>query len=260
MKTQINEQALEVRGWFPKGGVTCTEAINAQCGIVTSDPTNCKPLFFRGSCNEFIDASVINALVSELINVINLVPAPSQEPYDCTRLDNVARNLKLFVGGSNPAGMVSAFYRDTPPKGWLICDGKSYDQATYPILAEAMGVAPGETITLPDLRGEFIRGWIETRSDIPSEVGRGLGSTEQDTFKAHNHIGTTTEAGEHYHTIPWVLGNADGGNSGRGNAGGTTNTSAAGKHTHNVIINNTGDQETRPRNVALLYCIFTGQI
>ena len=52
-----------------------------------------------------------------------------------------------------PLGAIQAFTIGTAPNGWLLCDGSTYDQTTHPELFAVLGVA-----TLPDLRGEFLRG------------------------------------------------------------------------------------------------------
>ncbi|TYL41699.1 phage tail protein [Dickeya sp. ws52] len=46
----------------------------------------------------------------------------------------------------------------TPPAGWLKCNGQAFDKNAFPKLAQAY---PGGV--LPDLRGEFIRGWDDGR-------------------------------------------------------------------------------------------------
>ncbi|WP_435300708.1 phage tail protein [Escherichia coli] len=46
----------------------------------------------------------------------------------------------------------------TPPTGWLKCNGSSFSLTSYPALA---AVFPSGV--LPDLRGEFIRGWDDGR-------------------------------------------------------------------------------------------------
>ncbi|MDK7016971.1 phage tail protein, partial [Escherichia coli] len=46
----------------------------------------------------------------------------------------------------------------TPPAGWLKCDGRAFTKEQYPVLARAY-----PTLRLPDLRGEFIRGWDDGR-------------------------------------------------------------------------------------------------
>ncbi|WP_086873825.1 phage tail protein [Kosakonia pseudosacchari] len=57
-----------------------------------------------------------------------------------------------------PVGGVVAWPQATPPLGWLTCNGAAFDKAKYPKLALAYPSG-----VLPDLRGEFIRGWDNGR-------------------------------------------------------------------------------------------------
>nr|WP_081483345.1 phage tail protein [Pectobacterium parmentieri] len=60
------------------------------------------------------------------------------------------------------------------PSGWLKCNGLSFDKNIYTILAK---VYPSGI--LPDLRGEFIRGWDDGRQ---VDNGRGLLISQQATI------------------------------------------------------------------------------
>ncbi len=69
------------------------------------------------------------------------------------------RQLETLV----PPGTVIAFAGDTPPEGWLPCDGSSVSRADYPALFAAIGTTHGEgeqvsSFRLPDFRGRFLRG------------------------------------------------------------------------------------------------------
>ena len=122
-----------------------------------------------------------------------------------------------------PAGAVMAFYRSTPPAGWLECNGQSV--AAYPNL-----VALGLT-NAPDLRGEFVRGWDNGKGTDP---GRALGSTQAQDIQPHTHLyGAQSAYGVGFAGVGTI------------NAGATYSTSS------------TGGTETRPRNIALMYCIKT---
>ncbi|WP_236637350.1 phage tail protein [Photorhabdus australis] len=57
-----------------------------------------------------------------------------------------------------PVGVPLPWPTEIPPKGWLKCNGAAFDKSLYPKLAE---IYPGGN--LPDLRGEFIRGWDDGR-------------------------------------------------------------------------------------------------
>src|SRR5699024_11938923 len=53
-----------------------------------------------------------------------------------------------------------------PISGWLKCNGAAFSSEMYPNLAKAY-----PTLKLPDLRGEFIRGWDDGRG---VDAGRGI--------------------------------------------------------------------------------------
>ena len=140
---------------------------------------------------------------------------------------------------ANPAGTVITFAGETVPTGYLECDGSIFDRATYPNLFNAINTIytydddPDTQFRVPDLRGEFVRGWSNGKAGI--DVGRALGSFQGDQFAEHAHGIATGDAA------------AADGLSGGGNRVSdtiTVNTNTAGSGT-----------ETRPRNFALMYCI-----
>jgi hypothetical protein len=66
--------------------------------------------------------------------------------------------------GDTPVGTVSWFAGPVAPAGWLIADGAILDRTTYSALFAAIGTLYGagngvSTFQIPDLRGQFIRGW-----------------------------------------------------------------------------------------------------
>ena len=136
-----------------------------------------------------------------------------------------------------PAGAVFAFAMNAAPAGYLKCNGAAVSRAAYPALFAAIGTShgPGDgatTFNLPDLRGEFVRGWDDGRG---IDAGRAFGSPQADDFKSHKH------------TFPVSSNDANIGSY----ADATPEPSASGTATTNA----TGGDETRPRNIALLYCI-----
>ena len=62
--------------------------------------------------------------------------------------------LGLGEGSALPVGVPVPWPSATPPTGWLKCNGAAFSAEEYPELAKAY---PANK--LPDLRGEFIRGW-----------------------------------------------------------------------------------------------------
>jgi microcystin-dependent protein len=133
-----------------------------------------------------------------------------------------------------PIGTVSWFAGNAAPTGYLKANGASLSTTTYAALFAAIGYTfggSGSSFNVPDLRGEFIRGWDDSRG---VDSGRVFGSAQADDLKSHTHDVALTTASRNpgvataqTYSIP----------------GGTTATTS------------TGGTETRPRNIALLACI-----
>lgn len=146
-----------------------------------------------------------------------------------------------LINTSQSAGEVAAFARNSPPVGWLVCDGAVVSRTTYARLFAAIGTTFGAgngstTFQLPDLRGEFLRGWDAGRG---VDVNRLFGSTQSHDLASHRHFTPT---------ILREVFDSTGGDAGYGQ------DTPYGQGP-NVFTSNTGGSETRPRNVALLYCI-----
>lgn len=133
-----------------------------------------------------------------------------------------------------PPGMVISYAGQTVPSGYLECDGSAINRILYSDLFSVIGTSFGigngsTTFNVPDLRGEFVRGWDNGKG---TDAGRLFGSFQADEIRAHNHSG--------------VSGPPTGNLSGGGNRGSDTGV---------YTTNSTGGSETRPRNIALMYCI-----
>lgn len=154
------------------------------------------------------------------------------------------------VASSTPAGAVMAFAMTTAPTGWLECDGAEVSRTTYSNLFAAIGTTfgagdgaldpptdPATTFNIPDMRGVFVRGWANAKANVDADnmydAGRNFGTEQADAFKSHSH------------TFKGATGSSGSGTSSRDSVPETQNTGL------------TGDVETRPRNVALMYCIKT---
>ena len=87
--------------------------------------------------------------------------------------------LGLGEGSALPVGVPVPWPSATLPTGWLKCNGAAFSAEEYPELAKAY-----PTNKLPDLRGEFIRGWDDGRG---VDAGRALLSLQDDSFEAHRH-------------------------------------------------------------------------
>ncbi|EHK7639516.1 tail fiber protein [Escherichia coli] len=83
--------------------------------------------------------------------------------------------LGLGEGSALPVGVPVPWPSATPPTGWLKCNGAAFSAEEYPELAKAY-----PTNKLPDLRGEFIRGWDDGRN---VDAGRALLSQQGDAMQ-----------------------------------------------------------------------------
>ncbi|CWY87516.1 gp19 [Salmonella enterica subsp. enterica serovar Typhi] len=92
-------------------------------------------------------------------------------------IKDVLNYLGLGEGSALPVGVPVPWPTATPPAGWLKCDGRTFTKEQYPVLAR---VYP--TLRLPDLRGEFIRGWDDGRK---VDTGRDLLSRQDGTSFSH---------------------------------------------------------------------------
>ncbi|ELW9444248.1 phage tail protein [Pluralibacter gergoviae] len=92
-------------------------------------------------------------------------------------VDTLRQNLNLGEGSALPVGVPVPWPTETPPAGWLKCNGAAFDKSKYPKLA--LAYPSGK---LPDLRGEFIRGWDDGRG---VDSGREILSTQNYAFEDH---------------------------------------------------------------------------
>ncbi|QHM72993.1 phage tail protein [Mixta intestinalis] len=74
-----------------------------------------------------------------------------------------------------PVGFPLPWPAATPPTGWLKCNGSVFDKAKYPKLAAVYSSG-----ALPDLRGEFLRGWDDGRG---VDAGREMLSAQGDAIR-----------------------------------------------------------------------------
>jgi microcystin-dependent protein len=140
-----------------------------------------------------------------------------------------------------PSGAVMAFAMNSAPAGWLAANGSAVSRTLYAALFAAIGTTYGAgdgstTFTLPDLRGYFVRG-SGTNSD--GSASGGFGGKQADSFADHNH---TINSGQQ---------NGISSGCGANNTYQKANDYACGLGT----TGSSGGTETRPKNIAMLYCI-----
>lgn len=151
-------------------------------------------------------------------------------------LDGTFSGDYIFTGdvkGIIPSGAIMAFYMTTCPEGWKFADG---------------------TNDTPDLRGEFIRGWDNSRG---IDINRTLGSNQSDAIR---NIEGYFEIGRAYDSGPISVLTTSGVferiiGSGTGKGADYQSGSEYGRVVFNVSKVVPTANENRPRNVALLYCV-----
>lgn len=162
-----------------------------------------------------------------------------------------------------PAGTIIYTARATAPTGYIKANGAAISRTTFETLFTAIGTIYGAgdgstTFNVPDLRGEFLRGFDDSRG---VDSGRALGTAQSGQNLSHSHVGAITSTGTHPHSYEKTTGGTDHDGHGSGidlRSGTTTaNVSGDGGHGHTVSISADGGTEARPRNIALLACIKT---
>lgn len=171
--------------------------------------------------------------------------------YDATLDKWVLLNPATGVAVSTvPAGEIAYFARNTAPSGYIKANGAAVSRTTYAALFAAIGTTFGAgdgstTFTLPDLRGEFVRGWDDGRG---VDSGRVFGANQAADNAPHSH--GVSDPG-HAHT--YQIGGVGGSGAPVLSNGVGSNPSTAAALT-GISINSSG-AEGRPRNIAMLACI-----
>lgn len=263
------------------------------------------------------------ATTKEDVDLGNLPNAKSDDPTTNSSeilATTAALNRLQKQVGDSMTGMVTAFAMNTPPAGWLACNGAAISRTAFASLfariATQYGAGDGATtFNVPDMRGLFPRGFDDGRGVDP---GRVFGSFQDMALHLHAHTASAAAVGDHLHTAwtdaqgnhvhsAWTdaQGNHDHGwriaasgqaisvgypryggspvdlempnganadnqpmrtdyqgnhahNVGIGAAGQhahNVGVSGGGAHTHAVTVAANGGTETRPKNMALYYCI-----
>lgn len=224
-------------------------------------------------------AKLVNDLQDEILKVIITGGGLTPDPNDPTQLYQALQiMLAAIVAGTVPTvtvppGAIMPFAANTAPTGWLKANGQAVSRTTFATLFAAVGTVHGigdgsTTFNVPDLRGEFLRGWDDARG---IDAGRAFGGWQDyatarpKTTNASRISGDGTISGTLLNGLsPPVSGASNPSQIGFARASKTGEIVTPGDHdsghagiemdTVNVV---TGDAETRPRNVALLYIIKT---
>lgn len=165
--------------------------------------------------------------------------------------DISSKTVVLPANVATPAGAVMAFAMNSAPSGWLEANGAAVSRSTYAALFSAIGITHGAgngstTFNLPDLRGIFVRG-SGAQTISGTSYSKTFAAKEGDAFQGHIHSvassnALATSAGT------GVLGGPD-----ATFFGATITIGAAATDGTNGTPRTAS--ETRPANIALLYCI-----
>lgn len=159
-----------------------------------------------------------------------------------------------------PIGMVFPFAANSEPSGFLECDGSAISRTTYSALFAIIGTTWGAgdgstTFNIPDLRGEFIRGWDNGKG---TDSGRSFASSQDDALQGHHHnlrFRGGSNSSTNLTASNYIARSAN--IYAVGHPTGDTNNTVS--ITDSITDGSNGAprtaSETRPRNHALMYCI-----
>ncbi|RMQ48640.1 hypothetical protein ALQ04_01966 [Pseudomonas cichorii] len=241
-----------------------------------------------GAPGSLISASWGNAVTDELLAVIRAAQInPKEEDLDqlleairyiiqndaytkgrVYNKEEIDALLKLSNGV--PVGMMAAFPKAAVPPGFLEVDGSLLSIDAYPDLAAYLGTwynqagDPAGYFRLPESRGEFLRGWDHGRG---VDAGRGVGAFQDQLLGAHVHKETgfvdNVGAGSGASSVTGAtaspgtfFGKVYGGaSSTTAKAYVETSPDSLGGSIAGLFSGSAGGKETRPRNIAVMWCI-----
>jgi len=195
---------------------------------------------------------------------------PNNLPLTAGSWVTFSGSLINVTGNYVPPGSITTFSSNlVVPQGWLVCNGANVPINDYQALYNVIGLQysnspPSGFFTLPDLRGEFIRGWDGGRG---IDTGRGFGSGQKGTAVSFNTARTDGQvhgmsAGANSATATNGIAAAEVGadfitNGNTVYAGVVANAIATSNINSGnwMITDDWGGGVSRPRNVALQYLI-----
>lgn len=240
--------------------------LDLQYDILNDTPANASPVEANfNRLEQHINAEVINRDGTVAMTAPLLLPGNPTNPFEAA--------TKSYVDTFLPVGLIMLYAGGAVPPGgsWLLCNGASVPQASYPQLFALIGTAyggSGSNFNLPSLAGRFpmmpaagvavgvtggtadavvvshAHGINHDHGPVSSTPAGGTHAHSVDAHShdmTHVHSGGTAAAGDHFHSITVrhdpVSGSA--GSIAVSNAGGTLstrNSNNAGTHSHGVTV------------------------
>lgn len=156
------------------------------------------------------------------------------------------KKLSEVITIDDLVGIPIPYPKTNVPSGFLAMNGQRFSTSRYPKLAKLY-----PTGKLPDLRGEFIRGWDNGRN---VDRGREILSSQGDLFKTHAH-----DRDERIDTGGFAITGTSGfGNNGTAEGLPSSGNGFGNKWSASSRTGYEGGGETRPRNVAFQYICLAG--
>ena len=237
------------------------------------DMSNGLPIRFQDSSGAPFVALKSPSSVSS--NVTFTLPGADGSAGEFLKTDG-SGNLSFSIVQGVPSGAVFCIAVASVPSGYLECNGAAVSRTTYAALFAIIGTNYGtgngsSTFNLPDLRGEFVRGFDNGRG---VDSGRSVASSQSAQNQSHNHSASATStAGAHSHSLNYQRKHVEDtgtaaitdirreGGDGDGGSQTFTNDTTSGFMNNatvsvstSVSIGNQGS-EARPRNIAMMYVI-----
>jgi len=255
---------------FATAGTTRVSISNA--GL---DMTNALPIRFQDSSGAPFVALKAPASVSS--NVTFTLPAADGSAGEFLKTDG-SGNLSFSIVQGVPSGAVFCIAVASVPSGYLECNGQSVSRTTFAALFAIIGTQYGasnsSTFKVPDLRGEFIRGFDNGRG---VDSGRSVASSQNHQHPQHDHAVSASSNSNvsdpgHFHNLLYDNGSFGGSSGAVTPRGGNTpsnpgiNNRISSKTTGVSVSTSTSisqsqrggtsnSSETRPRNIAMMYVI-----
>jgi hypothetical protein len=222
-----------------------------------------------------LNTAAINSLKLNSGATVNVISTDTKLSRNSNTVLPTEQAVKEYIDNLL-AGSITAFGMTAVPEGWLECNGQAVSRTEYARLFGLIGITYGAgngstTFNVPNLRNQFLRGYLPGT--------RRIGNYQAATIGSHNHAFSgsygTISGGSHTHvhhssSYRRALCGYSWRHSGLGsfrfsptwenylayNSGARTWSST---HTHGFIpsgsVGSTGAEETRPQNVAVMFCI-----
>lgn len=186
-----NSNAISTTQYVQGHVATLNSAINLKSNInsptFTGDPRAPTPSTNDNDTSIATTAFVVNKLAAtlpsyytkpETDNLLSLEKS-ARISGDKNLQDQVDELMKMR---GIPIGTVMYYAAASAPIGWLKCDGALVSKYAFPQLFNKIGYTyggSGNDFRLPDLRGEFLRGWDDGRG---VDSGRTFGTWQKGTL------------------------------------------------------------------------------